>query len=102
MSYSKNKLKLKVVVFLLITTLIFWLIPSNLIFGEGEDQTGEGEVTVGADADANAPAEEGEESHTVKVDVVRDTPPGNLVNMDSGTTFSVEFRVENANTGDDA
>ena len=36
MSYSKNNLKLKVVVFLLITTLIFWLVPSNLIFGEGE------------------------------------------------------------------
>lgn len=39
MSYSKNKLKLKVIVFLLITTLIFWLIPSNLIFGGGDTDT---------------------------------------------------------------
>ncbi|HEY4695667.1 MAG TPA: SpaA isopeptide-forming pilin-related protein [Candidatus Hydromicrobium sp.] len=34
MSYLKNSLRLKITVFLLITALIFWLIPSNLIFGE--------------------------------------------------------------------
>ena len=60
--------------FLIITTLIFWSVPSNLIFGEGEEQAGGGEVIVEADADANAPAEEGEESHTVKVNVVRASP----------------------------
>ena len=46
MSYFRNNIKLKITVFLLITALIFWLIPSSLIFGEeGEDQGG-GEETV--------------------------------------------------------
>ncbi len=37
MSYLKNNLKLKLTVFLLITALIFWMIPSNMIFGESDD-----------------------------------------------------------------
>jgi len=102
MSYSKNKLKLKVAVFLLITTLIFWLIPSNLIFGEGEEQAGGGEVIVDADADANAPAEEGEESQTLKLDVERASPTAASFNVDSGATFSVTFRIENNSTGEGA
>ncbi|HEY4695665.1 MAG TPA: immunoglobulin-like domain-containing protein, partial [Candidatus Hydromicrobium sp.] len=40
MSYLRNNLKLKITVFLLVTALIFWLIPSSLIFGEGEGGDG--------------------------------------------------------------
>ena len=43
MSYFKGSLKLKITVFLIITALIFWLIPSNLIFAE-EGQTNEEET----------------------------------------------------------
>ena len=43
MSYLKSNLKLKITVFLIITALIFWLIPSNLIFAE-ERQNSEEEI----------------------------------------------------------
>lgn len=45
MSYLKNGLRLKITVFLLITALIFWLIPSGLIFGDGEED-GEGGTVI--------------------------------------------------------
>jgi hypothetical protein len=61
MSYHKNSLKLKVAVFLIITSLVFWLIPSNLIFGEGEDQGG-GEGTVIEESSGDSG---GEESDTI-------------------------------------
>ncbi|MDD3818555.1 MAG: hypothetical protein PHG41_01765, partial [Actinomycetota bacterium] len=39
MNYFGNKLKSKSIAILLITTIIFWLIPPNLIFGESNDNT---------------------------------------------------------------
>ncbi|MDD5601283.1 MAG: DUF11 domain-containing protein, partial [Actinomycetota bacterium] len=39
MKYFGNKLKSKSIAVLLITTIIFWLIPSNLIFGESDSKT---------------------------------------------------------------
>jgi uncharacterized repeat protein (TIGR01451 family) len=39
MNYFGNKLKSKSIAILLITTIIFWLIPSNLIFGESDNNT---------------------------------------------------------------
>lgn len=43
-------------------------------------------------------AEEGEESHSVKVVVSRDTPPAATFSVDGGATFSVKFEVKNGNT----
>ena len=58
MSYFKNNLKLKVSVFLLITALIFWLIPSNLIFGEGVGETLPAEEEAPPAEEETQPAEE--------------------------------------------
>jgi len=50
MNYLKRSFKLKIGVIFLIATLIFWMLPSSLIFGEGE--TSEIELLQQALADA--------------------------------------------------
>ncbi len=36
MAYPKSSIKLKAIVFILIVAILFWLIPTNTIFGEGD------------------------------------------------------------------
>src|SRR4030043_749125 len=96
MSYFKNNLKLKITVFLLITALIFWLIPSNLIFGEGEDQGGDGGTGIGEPTGGTG----GEDETTPPEDTI---PPVITLNGDNPVTVVVgsEYTDAGATASDD-
>ena len=64
MSYLKSNLKLKITVFLIITALIFWLIPSNLIFAE-EGQSSEEEIVTEETSDSSEESIEEEATEEV-------------------------------------
>jgi len=85
MSYSKNNLKLKVVVFLLITALIFWLVPSNIIFGEGEDQGEEGGTVIEESSN--------ESSNTVTALVITSPTTAFPASVLPGGTVTITYQI---------
>ena len=100
MSYIKNELYkkslgLKITVFLLVVSILFWMIPSNMIFGSDEGgEEDSGTIIDGSSGDSGSGGDGVGDGDGDETDITQDTVPpvimligANLVEIEKGSTY---------------